>query len=218
MSGITLAFIVLSTFVIVSGWLVFRFNSMVRATYALLLSFLATSGLFLLLDSEFLFAISFLMMVGEMVIMVMFMIAFMMNPAGLNPMNMVHQPRIAAFAGFGVFALLTVAILTADFPQPIATAPADVTAAIGFELLGSSMLIFETAGVTLLAGMIAVIALAARRGRFNDAVLLPGKRSMPNHGGHGGMNHGKAAAHPQDHQDSHATHSAQAKPGGEHGH
>jgi NADH:ubiquinone oxidoreductase subunit H len=44
-------------------------------------------------------AITFLMMIGEMMIMVMFMVAFMMNPAGLNPMSMVHQPRVAAGAG-----------------------------------------------------------------------------------------------------------------------
>ena len=155
---------------IVSGFLVFRFDSMVRATYALMTSFLATAVILLSLNSEFLFAITFLMMIGEMMIMVMFMVAFMMNPAGLNPMSMTHQPRIAAGAGIGVFLVLAAAILTAEFPEPEAGAPADVTAAIGHELLGPSMLVFETAGVTLLCGMIAVMAIAARRGRFGDAV------------------------------------------------
>lgn len=155
---------------VLAGWLVFRFDSMVRATYALMASFLLVSVLFLSLNSEFLFAITFLMMIGEMMIMVMFMVAFMMNPAGLNPMNMVHQPKLAAGAGIGLFVVLAVAILAADFPEPEAAAPGDVTAAIGHELLGPSMLPFETAGVTLLAGMIAVMILAARRGRFGDAI------------------------------------------------
>jgi NADH:ubiquinone oxidoreductase subunit 6 (subunit J) len=155
---------------IVGGWLVVRFDSMVRATYALMVSFLATAVILLSLNSEFLFAITFLMMIGEMMIMVMFMVAFMMNPAGLNPMSMVHQPKAAAAAGLALFLLLAAAIVTADFPAPAAAAPEDVTAAIGRELLGPSMLIFETAGVTLLCGMIAVIALAARRGRFEDAI------------------------------------------------
>ena len=155
---------------IVSGFLVFRFDSMVRATYALMTSFLATAVILLSLNSEFLFAITFLMMIGEMMIMVMFMVAFMMNPAGLNPMSMVHQPRIAAGAGLALFVILAAAILLADFPEPRGAAPADVTAAIGHELMGPSMLVFETAGVTLLAGMIAVMAIAARRGRFGDAI------------------------------------------------
>lgn len=162
--------IVLGPLAIVAGWLVFRFDSMVRATYALMVSFLAVAVLLLALDSEFMFAITFLMMIGEMMIMVMFMVAFMMNPAGLNPMNMVHQPKIAAGAGIGLFLLLATAIVTAEFPEPRAAAPDDVTAAIGHELLGPSMLIFETAGVTLLCGMIAVMAIAARRGRFEDAI------------------------------------------------
>jgi NADH:ubiquinone oxidoreductase subunit 6 (subunit J) len=160
----------LGALAIVSGFLVFRFDSMVRATYALMTSFLATAVILLSLNSEFLFAITFLMMIGEMMIMVMFMVAFMMNPAGLNPMSMVHQPRIAAGAGLSLFVILAAAILLADFPEPRGAAPADVTAAIGHELMGPSMLVFETAGVTLLAGMIAVMAIAARRGRFGDAI------------------------------------------------
>lgn len=172
MIGEWIAFGILSVLAIVSGWLVFRFDSMVRATFSLLTSFLAVACLLLLLNSEFLFAITFLMMIGEMVIMALFMVAFMMNPAGLNPMTMVHQPRWAAGAGMVTFLLLTAVILTADFPQPEDPPPEDVTAAIGHELMGPSMLIFETAGVTLLCGMIAVMAIAARRGRFGDAVTI----------------------------------------------
>ena len=37
------------------------------------------------------------------------------------------------------------------------------------ELLGDSMLVFQTAGVTLLATMIAAIAISSARGRFGDA-------------------------------------------------
>jgi NADH:ubiquinone oxidoreductase subunit 6 (subunit J) len=166
---------------IVSGWLVFRFDSMVRATLALMVSFLSVAVLLLSLNGEFLFAITFLMMIGEMMIMVMFMVAFMMNPAGLNPMNMVHQPRLAAIAGGALFAVLAIAILLADFPEPEGSAPADVTAAIGHELMGPSMLIFETAGVTLLCGMITVIAIAAHKGRFGDAAPTSSDEASGHH-------------------------------------
>jgi NADH-quinone oxidoreductase subunit J len=166
---------------ILGGWLVFRFDSMVRATYALMVSFLATAIILLSLNSEFLFAITFLMMIGEMMIMVMFMVAFMMNPAGLNPMSMVHQPRLAAAAGVALFVILAAAILLAEFPAPEVPAPQDVTAAVGHELMGPSMLIFETAGVTLLTGMIAVMAIAARRGRFGDATPVELKTARHHH-------------------------------------
>jgi len=55
-----------------------------------------------------------------------------------------------------------------DRPVP-AGRTAQATAELGRELLGGSMLIFETAGVTLLAAMIGAIALASRGGRFGDA-------------------------------------------------
>lgn len=179
MIGTWILFAVLSTLAVTGGWLVFRFDSMVRATLALLASFLAVAVLALPLGNEFLFAIIFLMMIGEMMIMVLFMVAFMMNPAGLNPMMMTHQPRFAALAGGVLFLVLAVAIVLTDFtpvgPQP----PAHVTYALGKMLLGPAMLIFETAGVTLLTGMVAVIVLAARRGRFGDAIVV----QRPNHGG-----------------------------------
>lgn len=175
---------VLALLAVAGGWMVFRFDSMVRATLSLLLSFEAVALMLLLLDSTFLFAITFLMMIGEMMIMVMFMVAFMMNPGGLNPMNMVHQPRFAAATGFALFAVLAGVILTTEFPARAGPPPDDVTAALGFELMGASMMIFETAGVALLTGMIAVMALAARRGRFGDAIVAQ-RDGEEEHGHHG---------------------------------
>lgn len=180
-----ITFALLATLAVVAGFMVFRFDSMIRATYALLASFLAVACLLLLLASEFMFAITFLMMIGEMAIMGLYMVAFMMNPAGLNPMNMVHQPKAAAGAGIATFLILAAAILTAEFPPTPAPPPADVTAAIGHEMMGPSMLIFETAGVTLLTGMIAVMAISARRGRFGDAFVMPDRQG----GGHSHHHH-----------------------------
>src|SRR5665648_510412 len=80
------AFAALAVF---SGWRVFRADSMVRAAYWLLVSFAAVGVILVLLKAQFLGLILILMMGGEMTIMAVFMVAFMMNPAGLNPMTMV---------------------------------------------------------------------------------------------------------------------------------
>ncbi|WP_206454531.1 NADH-quinone oxidoreductase subunit J family protein [Aurantimonas marina] len=196
--GAWLLFVVTAVIAVVGGYMVFRFDSMARATYALMGSFLAVAVLMLNLQSEFLFAITFLMMIGEMMIMVMFMIAFMMNPAGLNPMMMTHQPKAAAVAGIALFVLLTAVILVTDFPISDASPPPDVTAAIGFEMMGGSMLVFETAGVLLLTGMIAVIALTARRGRFGGAIAsrrAAGEKGEGHGHHHGGGGHGGVGDH-----------------------
>ncbi len=153
---------------IVSGWLVFRTDSMLRAAYWLMVSFVAVGAMLVVLDAQFLGLILILMMSGEMTIMAIFMIMFMMNPAGLNPMTMVHQHRTSIIAGVGSFVVLAFVGVVADFPDRPAPA-GDATFALGEELLGRSMLVFESAGVALLAVMIGAIAIAAKRGRFGDA-------------------------------------------------
>ena len=154
---------------VVTAWRVFRTDSMVRAAYWLMASFAAVAVILVLLNAEFLGLVLLLMMAGEMTIMAVFMVMFMMNPAGLNPMMMVHQHRTAIAAGIVSFLGLAAVGLFGRFPSG-ATFPADdVTARLGTELLGDSMLIFETAGVTLLATMIGALAIASRRGRYGWA-------------------------------------------------
>ena len=102
------------------------------------------------------------------VIMAVFMVMFMMNPAGLNPMTMVHQHKAAVAGGVIAFAALGGIGVFARFPDRPAT-PTRVTVDLGEELLGGSMLVFESAGVALLATMIAAISLASTRGRYGAA-------------------------------------------------
>jgi NADH:ubiquinone oxidoreductase subunit 6 (subunit J) len=166
---VDLAFWLFAAGSVAAAWLVFRTDSMVRAAYWLLASFAAVGAIMVLLHARFLGLVLVLMMAGEMTVMAVFMVMFMMNPAGLNPMTMVHQHRTAKVAGVVAFAGLAFVGLVADFPdRPVDTA-SDPTAELGRELLGDSMLIFETAGVTLLATMIGSIAIASKRGRYGDA-------------------------------------------------
>ena len=153
---------------VLAGWLVFRTDSMVRAAYWLLASFAGVGGILVLLGAEFLGLVLILMMAGEMTVMAFVMVMFMMNPAGLNPMFMVHQHRAAIVGGVVAFLGLAGAGLATAFAARPA-APADTTAELGFELLGPSMLVFQTAGVALLATMIGVVVLASRRGRYGNS-------------------------------------------------
>jgi len=153
---------------VVAGWLVFRTDSMVRASFYLLASFVNVGVLLLLLRAEYLSLILILMMAGEMAIMAVFMVMFMMNPAGLNPMNMVHQHRSAVVGGATAFVVLGSIGVLARFPDRPAR-PTAVTVELGEELLGDSMLVFESAGTALLATMIGAIALASTRGRYGAA-------------------------------------------------
>lgn len=169
---VDLLFWVIAATAVVTSWRVFRADSMVRAAYWLMASFVAVAAILVLIGAEFLGLVLVLMMAGEMTIMAIFMVMFMMNPAGLNPMNMVHQHRTSIVAGVVAFLGLSVVGIFGVFPThpvPLETAAGTRTAQLGMELLGNSMLVFETAGVTLLATMIGAIAIANNRGRYGSA-------------------------------------------------
>lgn len=164
-----LAFWALALVAIVSGWRVFRTDSMVRASFLLLLSFVATAAIMLLLSAPYIGTATIFMMAVEMMVMALFMMMFMMNPAGLNPMNMVHQQRFAAAAGVLAFIGLSAAVLLGPLPDAPLPAGRPVIHDLGVELLGDSMLIFESAGVALLAAMIGAVILSSRSGRYGAA-------------------------------------------------
>ena len=158
-----------ATVSVVTGYLVFRTDSMVRAALWLLASFVGVGAILVLLAAEFLGIVLIMMMAGEMLIMAIVKDMYMMNPAGLNPMFMVHQHRLSIVAGVVAFAGLASVALLIEVPDDPVADPADATAELGFELLGDSMLVFQTAGVALLSTMIGAVAIASQRGRFGTA-------------------------------------------------
>ncbi|GHP01168.1 hypothetical protein KSF_112150 [Reticulibacter mediterranei] len=75
--------------------------SMYRAGLALMASFVALAGLFILLDADLLAAIQVMMNVGGMLVMVLFMVMIMMDPGGEMMWSMkrdMHMPGPGAFS------------------------------------------------------------------------------------------------------------------------
>jgi NADH-quinone oxidoreductase subunit J len=124
--------------------------------------------MFLAMEAEFLGVLQLMMMATEMAIMAIFMVMYMMDPGGLGEMDMTHQKRAAVTAGvLGTLAAVGVALLVDWTPTGTVTGPVEQTRLLGIEIMERSMLIFETAGVTILTAMIAATAIAVegRRGR-----------------------------------------------------
>jgi NADH-quinone oxidoreductase subunit J len=141
---------------------VFRTSSMVRSALALLFSQTAIGAMFLAMQAEFLGVLQIMMMATEMSIMAIFMVMYMMDPGGLGGMDMTHQKRLSQVAGVaGAIAALAVAFF-AGWGPVAGSAPGafEQTRLLGLEIMERSMLIFETAGVTILTAMIAATATA----------------------------------------------------------
>lgn len=163
----TALFVVLSAVAVVAGGLVFRVDSMARATFLLLLSFLAVAGLVLMTGLHYLGLVIVLMMVIEMVVMAIFMIMYMMNPAGLMPMSMFHNTRGAAAIAATVFVALAAGALVVDWPVRGGVPAPDLTMALGESLMSGQMLTMMTLGVTLFATIVSTVVLATGRGRYD---------------------------------------------------
>ncbi|WP_407835877.1 NADH-quinone oxidoreductase subunit J [Streptomyces sp. DSM 116496] len=181
------AFGLLAALAVVSGVMVFRFDSMARATFSLLTSLLCVGGEMLLLGLDYLGIVTVLMMTIEMAIMAVFMVMFMMNPAGLMPMTMMHNKKGAAVICGIAFVLLAAGVLLAPWPARQGKAPADPTMDLGMSLMGPQMLTMMVLGMALFATIVATVVLATRRGRydrFGDDLRAP-QASDPVRGGVG---------------------------------
>ncbi|MEU1226213.1 NADH-quinone oxidoreductase subunit J [Streptomyces sp. NPDC005828] len=162
----TAAFWILAVLAVAGGVMVFRFDSMARATFSLLTALLCVGGELIVLGLEYLGIVTVLMMTIEMAIMAVFMIMFMMNPAGLMPMTMMHNKRGAAALCATAFALLVAGILLAPWPRRRGRAPGDPTMDLGMALMGPQMLTMMTLGMALFATIVATVVLATRHGRY----------------------------------------------------
>ncbi|WP_420000068.1 NADH-quinone oxidoreductase subunit J [Streptomyces boninensis] len=162
-----IVFWTLAGLAVASGVMVFRFDSMARATYSLLLSLLCVGGMVIQLGLDYLGVVIILMMTIEMAIMAVFMVMYMMNPAGLMPMSMLHNKRGAAAICALVFALLTAGSLLAPWPARSGKPDDDPTMALGESLMGPHMLTMMTLGFSLFSTIVATVVLATRRGRYD---------------------------------------------------
>ncbi|MEU9023153.1 MULTISPECIES: NADH-quinone oxidoreductase subunit J [Actinomadura] len=164
----TVLFWVLAVAAVASGAAVFAVGSMARATFALLASFLCVGGELLLAGLHYLGVLVVLMMIMEMLVMAVFMVMYMMNPAGLMPMSMVHNRRGALAVAGGTFAVLVAGIVAIPWPARRGGPPHDPAFALGQAIMGPKMLVMMVIGIAILATMIATVVLATRTGRYGE--------------------------------------------------
>lgn len=163
----TVVFAICAVGAVASGTAVFVVDSMARATFSLLASFLFTGVAILLLGLSYLGVLVILMMVMEMMVMAVFMIMYMMNPAGLMPMTMVHNKVGSLVVSVAVFLLLAVGILLVPWPEQEGSPPSDPTLALGEAVMGQHMLVMMLVGLVLFATMVAATVLTTHRGRYD---------------------------------------------------
>jgi len=135
----------------------------VHSALSLVLFFAFISGIYILLQAEFIAATQIIVYVGAVTVLVLFaiMLTHRSYDADSNPTNS-QWIGAAAIAGLTVVTLAVV-VGQATFPITTLGTPGgvpDVTKALGNLLMGPFLLPFEIAGLLLLASMIGAIVIA----------------------------------------------------------
>lgn len=95
-------FIALSAVAVVTAAGLLVTMSMYRAGLALMSSFVALAGLFILLNADLLAAIQIMMNVGGMLVMILFMVMIMMDPGGEMMWDMKRKMRMPGLGAFSM--------------------------------------------------------------------------------------------------------------------
>jgi NADH-quinone oxidoreductase subunit J len=148
----------------------------VRAALFLVLAFVATAGIWLLLQAEFLGIVLILVYVGA--VMVLFLFVIMMLDINLTPL----KEGFARYLPIGIVVALVVLAEMAmvlnptffgleNFPSPVALSATDSnTKMLGQLLFTEYLFAFELAAVLLLLSIVAAIVLTLRRRHQSEAL------------------------------------------------
>jgi len=163
----TVLFWGLGAVAVAAGVVVFRTDSMARATYALAASFVAVGAQVLFLHLDYVGVIVVLMMVMEMAVMAVYMVMFMgMNPA-LMPMSMVHSRKTSLGGAAGAFIVLAGGALLVPWPARRGAPAVDLTVSLGQATMGSKMLVMLVVSPVLFSTIVSALVLALPRSRYD---------------------------------------------------
>ena len=155
---VAIAFYVLAVGMVLAAFAVVALPRIVHSALALVAFFVLTSGVYVLLQAEFLAAVQLIIYVGA--VTVLFLFAIMLTNRSYapdsNPPN--RQYLAAGLVSLTVLATLLFAISQQRWPSG-GSVPDNVTPILGQLMLGPFILPFEIAAVLLLVAMIGAIVI-----------------------------------------------------------
>ena len=162
MIGEAIAFYMLAAITLLSGVVVVSSPNIVHSAVALVPAFLGVTGIYILLNAEFVAGVQVLIYAGAITVLILFVIMLTEGGTGLRLQQRNEQGAIGAIVAAAVAALLLAGVTrTVWTPQPgtLATYP---PGAIGQSLLGTNLLAFEGTSVVLLVSLIGAIIIARK--------------------------------------------------------
>ncbi len=160
MSLTQIAFIILGGLAVVGALGMVALRNLVHTVLAMVLTFLAVAGIFVLLEAGFLAVVQILIYVGALAILILFAIMLTRDLMDRKAHVNAAQWPLALVVAVAFFVVLGVLLARATWPTVTAAISGDPVVALGEALVGPYALPFEAASVLLLAAMVGAIVIA----------------------------------------------------------
>ncbi|MGH9713296.1 MAG: NADH-quinone oxidoreductase subunit J family protein [Candidatus Acidiferrales bacterium] len=141
-------------------------RNIIHSAVFLITTLLATAGIFLQLQAEFLFVVQIILYVGGIMVLFVFVIMLVNLDVSMRLVQFNHQRIVAGVLALvlGAQVLFAFWVGRAIFPHPeMRVMTPKNTEAIGDALFTHYMLPFEIASILLLVAMIGAVVMAKRR-------------------------------------------------------
>jgi NADH-quinone oxidoreductase subunit J len=159
-------FYLFSVLAVASAIMMVTRRNIIHSAVYLITTLLATAGIFLQLDAEFLFVVQIILYVGGIMVLFVFVIMLVNLDASLRLAQFNHQRFVAGALALILGAQVFIAFRVGRdvLPHPVLQnmSPKN-TEAVGDALFTHYMLPFEIASILLLVAMIGAVVMAKRR-------------------------------------------------------
>jgi NADH:ubiquinone oxidoreductase subunit 6 (subunit J) len=161
-SGEAIAFYVLSAVTLGAGVVVVTSRNIVHSAAALVPAFLGATGLYILLNAEFVAGIQVLIYAGAITVLILFAIMLTEGGTGLGGRQRNEQALVGTAVAAAMAALLIVVAVRTGWTAGSGTLPPYTPGAIGQSFLRQNILVFEGTSVVLLISLMGAILIARR--------------------------------------------------------
>jgi NADH:ubiquinone oxidoreductase subunit 6 (subunit J) len=161
-TGEAIAFYLLAAAMLASGAVVVTSSNIVHSAVALIPMFLGVTGLYILLNAEFVAGIQVLIYAGAITVLILFVIMLTVGGTGIRIPERNEQGPIGFAVAAALAAMLAIGVTHTAWGRGSGTLPAYTPGAIGQSFLGPNLLVFEGTSVVLLVSLIGAIIIARK--------------------------------------------------------
>ncbi|HEV2280772.1 MAG TPA: NADH-quinone oxidoreductase subunit J [bacterium] len=162
MTGEAIVFYVLAAVTLGSALVVVTSGNIVHSAAALVPAFLGVTGLYILLNAEFVAGIQVLIYAGAITVLILFAIMLTEGGTGLGGRQRNEQALVGAAVAAAMAALLVVVATRTGWTAGGGALPPYTPGAIGQSFLGQNILVFEGTSIVLLVSLMGAILIARR--------------------------------------------------------